>query len=1471
MMLSFVRRARYLCTIRRFSRAPKLWRLRLEALEDRTVLSYVSATNFPAGLFPGGAVAGDFTGNGKIDLAVTNGSSNSPGIAILLGNGDGTFQTPYNVGPTGTTGAIVEGDFRGDGKIDLAVVDGTNSVGVLLGNGDGTFQPVVNYAVPGVTGLAVGDFNGDSKPDLVAISFTNSTVSVLLGNGDGTFQPAVQTPTGNNPISVATADFNGDGKLDLVFSNANSGTVSLMAGNGNGTFQVPVPVVTLPYVAGNIAAADLAGNGKQDLVITSGGGPSQINVAMGNGDGTFQSPVTYTDPFVNSLPVTLADVNGDGKPDMLLGNVTDSSVSVLLNNGDGTFGSPVSYNVDNNPQQVVVADFNGDGRPDVATVNSADVSVLLANSNGTFQGTVPLSLNAGAQGVRVVEGDLSGDGIPDLVATTNGGGFSVYIGVGKGQFLPAVFYPGGGGPSAGIALADLTGDGRLDVVIAEPQENDVRVFLNRGDGTFQFAGAFTSAGTGIDGLAAADLNGDGKIDIVATDTNSNDISVFLGNGDGTFQPAVAYATAGPQPGGIVLGDFAGTGKIDAAVACDNGVTVLMGNGDGTFQPAAVYGNVKAIDIAAGDFNRDGKTDLVVSSYGTGQIVVLLGNGDGAFQSGVTTGVTMTFPQGLLVGDFNGDGTPDVAVGGGSGNATVDVLTGNGDGTFALQQVLDTGGGSGYLTGGDFNGNGTIDLAVASGNGVSIAYDGAANQPTADSFTVSAPSLVVPGSPFNYTVTVMTPGGTMDKDYRGTVHFTSSDGTAGLPADYMFTGTDAGTHVFSVTLNQPGSQTVTVADSSQPNIAGRATIQVDTAQRLAVNMQAVSAVGYPMTVIITAFGPNGTLDTGYTGTIHFTSSDPKAVLPADYTFIPGDAGSHTFTVVFGTSGKRTITVTDITLPALSGTSTTSVKPLLGKGVDYATGAAPIGVAPGDFNGDGNVDLATVNSLGSISILLGQGDGTFGAATVIPVGAPTDQLAGIAVGDFNGDGTPDIAVVDKTADEVWVLLGDGHGGFGAPTADAVGLAPTAIATGDFNGDGHLDLAVTDSMGNDVSVLLNNGSGGFGAATQYAVGPDPDAIVVADFNRDGTPDIAVANYGRGTVSILMGNGSGGFATQTQALAVTHAFALAAGDFNSDGAPDLVVTSGTSAAARVLFNIGGHFGRASVTVTLPFIATGVVTGDFNGDGFEDFAISGPRVAVMLGEGNGSFNASEYATDGTSGAGVAVADFNGDKAPDLVVAESQASAVTVLLNKDMVATSFRINAPATVTAGTQFTFTIDAISQFGGVDPSYRGTVHFTSSDPSAVLPADFTFRGVPGDHRFKATLNTLGSQSLSVNDTAVPTVTGQTTIQVLAGLMAVRIPSLPPGNSAAASNATAQPDVPAVFGETPGAEASRIADAAFRQLVRMAGDQGYATLAPGWMTAASQILRVFEDDSALGRPLGDLNAPSRYKVLTAEPPDSV
>jgi hypothetical protein len=335
-------------------------------------------------------------------------------------------------------------------------------------------------------------------------------------------------------------------------------------------------------------------------------------------------------------------------------------------------------------------------------------------------------------------------------------------------------------------------------------------------------------------------------------------------------------------------------------------------------------------------------------------------------------------------------------------------------------------------------------------------------------------------------------------------------------------------------------------------------------------------------------------------------------------------------------------------------------------DFPVGKNPAAIAVGDFNGDGKPDLAVANEASNtVSLLLGGGTNLFLPGGEVSVGT---RPAALAVGDFNGDGKPDLAVANEASNTVSLLLGEGADPLQPAVEVPVGNTPAALAVGDFNGDGKPDLAVANEASNTVSLLLSGGTNLFLPGGEVSVGTRPAALAVGDFNGDGKPDLAVANEASNTVSLLLNNGNGTFEPMPSIGVGLDPEAVVTGDFNGDGKPDLAVANaGSNDVSVLLGNSNGLFqpARHHAADCLP-IALGI--GDLNNDGFLDLVVvnEGSRsISQLLGDGAGNFAAGifQHVVKHTP-SGIAVEDFDDNGTLDLAVPNTNdESIVSVLLN----------------------------------------------------------------------------------------------------------------------------------------------------------------------------------------------------------------
>ncbi|HEX8142038.1 MAG TPA: FG-GAP-like repeat-containing protein, partial [Pyrinomonadaceae bacterium] len=692
------------------------------------------------------------------------------------------------------------------------------------------------------------------------------------------------------------------------------------------------------------------------------------------------------------------------------------------------------------------------------------------------------------------------------------------------------------------------------------------------------------------------------------------------------------------------------------------------------------------NVAVGDFNSDGASDLVVANYNADTFSLLLGEGDGSFappQSfpvGVKVFDGLSHPLNVAVSDFNGDSKLDVVVVGGitTSNGWVSVLLGDGAGGFGPANNMTTGAPTIAPAVGDFNGDGKKDIAVttANSNSVSILLGNGAGG-------------------FNLAGNIKTPAQTT---LPITVADFNGDGMDDIAAAGFVSGA---TWSFTVILG---------------NSAGTFTVH----RSLPVHWS-------PLSIAAGDFNNDGKVDLAVTITFSSPAHGVAVMLgdgtgnfsPANEIFI-GYEPMSVVTSDFNKDGR-----TDM---AVIASSSNSVAVLLGDGAGlfssieyFGTNVSPGSLAVGDFNNDGAPDLVARSPRSDIvSILLGDGDGSFATSRTELTGGAKVETA-----DFNGDGIADLAIMNNatfTQAAIQIRYGDGNGGLKPPVNYPVAQGPKTIAVADFNSDGRLDIAIGYGLsvsilfGNSVGgfnstpvtypapnsvggiiagdfngdaradlvygtfnnsalvgLLVNDGSGGFKSPpTYYGSGEIPTAIRTGDFNRDSKLDLALSNFS-GTVTILLGNGAGSL-TPAPYLSVTAAAKitdLTVADLNKDGWDDLIMPAPEANSVTLLFNNGAGF-ATPVTLEAKGGPQVVKVADFNMDGNPDMAVGAGgdilttgNILIFTGDGTGAFSAPAYFVAGGGTADIVAADFNRDGKPDLAATGGVISSTntTLLLN----------------------------------------------------------------------------------------------------------------------------------------------------------------------------------------------------------------
>ncbi len=717
----------------------------LPRLFDTPWVGFDSSDYFTARMVYAGTVA-DFDNDGDPDVASST-WPNIPRVTVLLNNGDGNYAQPdiYTL-PKGSQ-EIISADFDGDGFVDLVASNtGVNyegtTVSLLRNNGDGTFAAGQQFACGGgPIGLAAADFDDDGDLDLVVANWgplgDGSTVSLLLNNGNATFAAPLTFPAGDAPHRLAAADLNGDGLPDVAVANGGvndfePARVTLLMNNGAGGFDtVALPpffpsLIFFPTIAVN----DIDLDGDADILyshpLMESNGQFVIALFENDESGNF-GEVQGIPAGAGAVSLAVADVTGDGWPDILGAQLETERWSVLPSTGNGNFGVRQSYVSGEAPIDVEVADVDGDGDLDPIVFNRDSLEVCVHVNRGDGRFSLPTDYPISQFSKFFDHGDIDRDGDLDIVnAAGVSGRFEILRNNGDGTFPPFEIYVPPGAP-LDVKLRDLNGDGSLDLLWNEAgPPYRFGTAMNNGAGVFinGVMWSVPTCGYWFAEIDAFDLDNDGDLDVVQIENLGCPNEPFSGRrvflsenlGNGTFQfRDVTIINIDSRS--VAGGDFNQDGNVDLIVTGQPG-SILLGNGDFTFTllDAAM---IPGINVATGDLNGDEILDLAFAIQRNVEpfkesMAIQLGNGDGTFQP-VEIYLGSHAPQlaqifEILLGDPDADGDLDVMCLNVASN-DVSFWANAGDGTFEPLVRYGVGESGQDMSYADFTGDGIADIAT----------------------------------------------------------------------------------------------------------------------------------------------------------------------------------------------------------------------------------------------------------------------------------------------------------------------------------------------------------------------------------------------------------------------------------------------------------------------------------------------------------------------------------------------------------------------------------------------------------------------------------------------------------------------------------------------------------------------------------------------------------------------------------------
>ena len=1247
----------------------------------------------------------DFNQDNRLDLVIANTGIDNIGIRLGYGNGSFTDQILYFTGKGSQPYWVVVKDFNNDDLLDIAVANyGTNNIGILLGDDNGSFASYRTYSLGASRplSLAIGDFNNDSQWDIVVVNNATFDMLILYGGVDASFLMGKPYFMGYDsmPCSIAVADFNKDNRSDIAVVNYGTSELVIFLSNENDTFTIDKYSTGTNSHPSSLTVDYIDSDDYLDIAVANSA-THNIGVFSGHPDGKFPLLQTYATSSNSYLQFIVAgQFNNENTRDLAVVDSSENYLIIFKGDGNGSFSIATNQQIGHGsrPYSIAVADFDNNNQSDMVVVNNGISNILLL-SLYTFQTTTDQrSYSTGRYSfpVFVTVGDVNNDKHLDIiVANRFAGNIGTFIGLGNGSFKSQAIVPWRTNlvSPESHATGDFNKDKLLDLAVVL-SSGEIDIYFGQRNGSFKFGGSYSLSHSSAISITIGDFNNDNNLDLATVNYGASNLAVFLGSKNGTFS-AATYYTLNPInffPECIAVGDFNNDDFPDLVFSSTFlMITIMFGYGNGTFQNAPIV-NLNSFNptwIVVADLNNDGQHDIIVTKSPS-IVGVFIGNGDGTFQDlyeySPYDGNRLT---NAVLGNFDKNNITDIAVADSIDcSVTIFLRDLNENLTKQSNILLENDYSPNDMAAGDFNNDTETDLVlISTRNDVMIIlllkYQAIfSNQTSYNQGSGRHP----------YSITT----GDFDNDHQLDIAVVNSgrdnveiltdhrNGTFRKRIIYPTGYNSYPRHLLTADFDKNHQLDIAVVNYRKDNLmiilnpgneTATRSFEYSTGNRSFPNALTAGDFnkdGWTDVVITNSNADNVSVFLGFdyaTFTINNTfnincASPLVPVPPPNYVAVVDFNKDSLWDLVIACQAVGTI---NILLGNGDGTFRNQSSHLLGiSGYDTT-------FFIGDFNSDNQLDLGVADLFyGRIHVLLGNGDGTFAH---IEQSMRYSINYFIAVGEFNHDGRQDLVVVKRSEKTIETFLGYGNGSFAEHVFYPMPEGFTEVLiVDDLNNDHISDLVVANDLEGSIGILLGIGDGTFENVTIYPTGDDsaPSSAAIGDFNKDNCTDIAALNTDKKKVGIFFGYGNGTFSSQMVIVIKMNSIltAMIVEDLNNDTVLDIVITDFVDGNS----NINVFYGLGGMRFLPPKIfyleykkqVSSMVAKDFNNDGRIDFLLriqNEKKVIIMLQGSNEPFGSSITFSTGTGSvpSAIALSDFNNDDQLDIVVVNSRSSDIRIL------------------------------------------------------------------------------------------------------------------------------------------------------------------------------------------------------------------